>query len=497
MSKEASQARPPVVAIMGHVDHGKSTLLDYIRKSNVVDGEAGGITQHIAAYEVEHPNEDGDMKKITFIDTPGHAAFTGMRECGASAADIAILIVSAEDSVKAQTVEAIKTIQDNKVPFIVAINKIDKPNANPDKVKTDLLEHNIYVEGFGGDTSWVAISAKTGQGVDELLETILLLAELEEFTGSSETTAEGFVIESHLDPKRGVSATLVIKNGTMTAGQFVVVDTAMAKTRLVEDYKGQQIKSATFSAPVSVIGFDALPSAGQTFAVYDKKKDAEKAVAENAQAKAALCGTDNEQTAEAIIPLVIKADTAGTLEAIEGEIAKIATDEICFKIIKAGIGDINESDLHIATSDEQSIIVGFHVGIDKKVTDSNDAQNVTIETFEIIYKLTEWLEEEQENRRPRKMVERTTGSVKVLKVFSANKAKQVVGCRVQEGELSVQDSFKLVRRDNFLGRGTIQSIEQAKSKIDTVKDGEFGMLVECKYEIAPGDVIAATITEEV
>lgn len=496
MNKKQSQTRPPVVAIMGHVDHGKSTLLDYIRKSNTVDSESGGITQHIAAYEVEHKGTSGETKKITFVDTPGHAAFTGMRECGASAADIAILIVSAEDGVKTQTIEAIKTIQDNKVPFIVAINKIDKPGANQDKVKTDLLEQGIYVEGFGGDVSWVAISAKTGTGVDELLETILLLAEMEEFLGTPNDLAQGFVIESHMDPKRGISATLVIKNGSISPGQFIVVGTSIAKTRLIEDFLGNQLKHAGFSAPITVIGFDTLPSAGQIFTTHASKKDAESMVLENAKQISSICES-TDSNSEATVPLIIKTDTTGTLEAIQGEISKLATKELCFKVIKSGIGNINESDLHIAMSDEKSIILGFHVGIDKKVADSNDAQNVTIKTFEIIYKLSEWLEAEHEKLRPRKMVEKTTGSVKVLKIFSKTKDKQVVGCKVLEGELSLKDSFKLIRRDNTLGRGVIQNIEQAKSKIQTVKDGEFGMLVECKYEIAPGDTISATVTEEV
>lgn len=497
MSTNPKQTRPPVVAVMGHVDHGKSTLLDYIRKSNIVDGEAGGITQHIAAYEVEHVNTAGEPKKITFIDTPGHAAFTGMRECGASAADIAILIVSAEDSVKAQTVEAIKTITTSKVPFLVAINKIDRPNANPEKVKSDLLEHGIYVEGFGGDTPWVAISAKTGEGVEDLLETVLLLAEMEEFTGNPNINAEGFVIESHMDAKRGVSATLVVKNGSLTPGQFIVVGGAVAKSRLVEDFAGKQVKHATFSSPITVIGFDSLPAVGEKFQTYSNKKESESAVAEHQEIVTTLGDAAVELSCAAVIPLILKADTTGTLEAIQSEIAKLNTPEFGYKIIKAGIGTINESDLQIATSDESSIIVGFSVGIDKKVTDSNDAQNVTIETFEIIYKLTEWLADEHEKRRPRKMVEKITGSARVIKIFSVTKDKQVIGCKVQEGELSVRDSFQLIRRENMLGQGTIHNIEQAKSKITTVKDGEFGMMVSCKYEIAPGDTLSATVTEEV
>lgn len=495
MSETTTEKRPPVVAIMGHVDHGKSTLLDYIRKSNIVEGEAGGITQHIAAYEVEAEAE-GETRKITFIDTPGHAAFTGMRECGASAADIAILIVSAEDSVKAQTEEAIKTITEGKVPFIVAINKIDRPNANPDKVKTDLLEHNVYVEGFGGDIPVVPISAKTGEGVDDLLETILLLADMEGFTGTTSELASGFVIESHLDPKRGVSATIVIKDGSLTAGQFIVAGTSLAKTRLVEDHLGKQVKAATFSAPLTVIGFDTQPAVGQMFQVYDNKKDAEAALAENQKHPGSMCPPPKFPNAEAMLPLVVKADTIGTLAALQGEIEKISTPEFCFKIIKTGIGDVNESDLQIANADEDAIIVGFSVGVDKKVRDSNDAQTVTIKTFDIIYKLTEWLEEEHEKRRPRKTVDKVTGAMKVLKVFSSQKDKHVAGGRVLEGELSVGNKVRIVRRENVIAHGTITNIEQAKSKITTVKDGEFGLMIEAKLPPAEGDTVEA-ITQEI
>ena len=481
---------------MGHVDHGKSTLLDYIRESNIVEGEAGGITQHIAAYEVEHKDDESALRKITFIDTPGHAAFTGMRECGASAADIAILIVSAEDSVKAQTEEAIQTIVKNNVPFVVAINKIDRPNANIDKVKTDLLEHNVYVEGYGGDVPVVPISAKTGEGVDDLLETLLLVADMEEFSGTADTLASGFVIESNMDAKRGVSATLVIKDGSLSSGQFIVAGTSMAKTRLVEDHLGNAVSEATFSAPLTVVGFDSQPRVGQMFHVYADKKSAEAAVAEAAKDPAAMCPPPAHPNAEAMLPLVVKADTIGTLTALQGEIDVISTPEFCFKIIKTGIGDINESDLQIASTDDDALIVGFNVGIDKKVRDSNDAQYVTIKTFDIIYKLTEWLAEEHEKRRPRKTVEKITGAAKVLKVFSSQKDKHVAGGRVQAGEISVGNRIRLVRRDAVIGHGTITNIEQAKSKITTVKDGEFGMMLESKFPPAEGDTLQA-VTEEI
>lgn len=490
-SETNKKTRPPVVAIMGHVDHGKSTLLDYIQKTNVVAGEAGGITQHLSAYEATVKGENGEDRKITFIDTPGHAAFSGMRQRGATVADIAILIIAADDGVKTQTIEAIKTIQDNNVPFVVAFNKIDKPGANIEKTKADLLEHNVYVEGFGGDIPFAAISAKSGEGVDNLLETILLVADLEELTGQSDQPAEGFVIESHLDPKRGVSATLVIKNGTMNSGNYIVINDCIAKGRLMENWHGQKLEEATFSTPVTVIGFNNLPEAGHVFTTHDSKKEAEKAAAsfrdQNQEAPYCISVSDN---VEKIIPLVIKTDVGGTLEAIVKEIEALNNDTISFKIIKTGIGTINESDLQIAAADGESIIVGFNVDTDKKVSESNDASAVTVQTFSIIYKLTEWLAEEQEKRRPRKEVEEVLAKIKALKIFSTNKGSQIIGGKVTEGNLTKGSQFKITRRGEFLGRGKFTSLQLARSAVEKVESGnEFGAEVESKYEIAEGDVI--------
>jgi translation initiation factor IF-2 len=258
--------RPPVVAVMGHIDHGKSTLLDYIRKTNIVETEAGGITQRISAYEVVHKTKEGQEKKITFLDTPGHEAFGAMRARGAKVADIAILVVAADDGVKPQTVDALKTILKAEIPYIVAINKIDKEGANVDRTKVSLAENEIYVEGYGGTISSVPISAKTGEGVSDLLDTVVLAAELEELTGDPSVNAEGVIIEANLDKKKGISATLVVKNGTLKSGQFVVAGSALSPVRLLENYAGKSIPEATFSSPVRIIGWNELPDVGSIFA---------------------------------------------------------------------------------------------------------------------------------------------------------------------------------------------------------------------------------------
>lgn len=477
---------------MGHVDHGKSSLLDYIRSSNIVDGEAGGITQHIAAYEVTHADATGSKKRITFIDTPGHAAFSHMRNRGARIADIAILIVSSEEGVKTQTIEAIKTILNEKVPYIVALTKIDKPNSNIERVKSELLEQGVYVEGYGGDIPCIPISSKTGQGIDDILETILLLAEFQEFTGDPNNLAEGFVVEANMDEKRGVSATLIIKNGTIKKGQFVVVETAMATTRIIEDFTGSTIDTATFSTPIRITGFSSLPSIGAPFQVLETKKDAEeyiKLALEQIQARGPISNaTITEETK--IIPIIIKSDVFGSAEAIEGEIEKLSTDEVFFKVIKKGVGTINESDVQLGLSDKNTIIIGFNVDIDRKVPDINDVESITIKTFNIIYKLTEWLEAERTNRKPLKEVDTVIGQATILKTFSSTKNNHVAGGKTTYGTLKVKDQFKLMRDGIEVARGTIGTLQLAKSPTQTVDSGnEFGMMLECNEAPQSGDII--------
>ncbi len=496
-SKNATE-RPPVVVVMGHIDHGKSTLLDYIRKSNIVDTEAGGITQHISAYEVVHNDEHGQPKKITFLDTPGHEAFSKMRSRGANAADIAILVVSAEDSVKAQTIEALNTILESKIPYIVAINKVDKPAANIEKTKIDLAEHGVYVEGYGGNIPVAEISAKTGQGIDTLLELILLVAELGEFTANPTKPASGYVIEAKLDPKRGMAATLLIKDGTLSKGMFVVVENSLTTTRIIEDFLGKQISEATFSSPIRIVGFDNLPSVGAAFTAYANKKDAERAVADWQSGKRSYQTTAVHIEADSqkkLIPLIIKSDVAGTTEAIEKEVGKLAQDTIAFKIISKGIGAISENDIRTASSDKNTIIAGFNVKLDRTAQELNEKEGVLVKTFDIIYKLTEWLAEEIEARRPRIETTEITGKVKVLKVFSRTKERIVAGGKVQEGKIVMASQVRIMRRDFEIGRGTIINLELNKIKMKEIEEGnEFGMMVETKIDLAGGDVLESFVT---
>ncbi len=485
-------SRPPVVVIMGHIDHGKSTLLDFIRKSNIVAKEAGGITQHLGAYEIEHKAESG-VKKITFLDTPGHEAFQGVRSRGANVADIGILIISAEDGVKPQTKEALRMLLEAKIPFIVAINKIDSPKANVDSAKTSLIENEIYIEGYGGTIPCVEISAKTGQNINELLDTILLVAEMENFEAAPNELASGFVVESRKDKTRGIQATLVIKGGEMTTGQFVASQNAFAPIRLIEDCNKKAMKNATFSAPVSISGWDEMPQAGSDFKVFKTKKEAEFYISNwqeiyNSEKKEE---TEHDRTLF-VIPVLIKADTQGSLEAIEHEMKKIELENARIKIIDKSTGNIGETEIKLASGNENTIVVGFGVNVDSAAVTLGERLNINIKTFKIIYELTDWLKVQVEERRPRIEEEEIKGEAKILKTFSRVKNIQVCGAKVKQGVLKLGNKVKILRRDEEIGIGTIKELQSQKMKASEVTgDIEFGMSLECKLELAPGDHIQA------
>lgn len=489
-------ARPPVVVVMGHVDHGKSTLLDYIRKTNIVSCEAGGITQCISAYEVNHKNEKGESKTITFLDTPGHEAFSKMRERGASAADIAILVVSAEDSVKAQTVEAYNTIIESKTPYIVAINKIDRPNANIEKTKMDLAEKGIYLEGMGGDISYVSISAKEGTGINDLLDMIILVSDIENFTGTKEKNASGVIIESKRDPQRGVSASCIIKDGTLKQGMFVVSGEAIVSVKMMENFLGKTIKEATFSSPIRLTGFDNIPEVGSEFNSFDSKKEAENYIKEIKEINnnPDLKNKKEELDAQKIIPIIIKTDVSGSIEAIEKEINKINNEELSYKIISSGVGAINENDLKMASINKDSVIVGFNIKIENGARDLNESLKVKTEIFNIIYKLTDFLRENAEEQRPRQETVEVLGGLKVLKTFGETKGKQVIGGKVINGKISQNSSVRIIRRDHEIGIGKIVEIQTNKIKVKDVEENcECGILIDSKIEIAGGDVLEAFI----
>ncbi|MSU55262.1 MAG: translation initiation factor IF-2 [Candidatus Taylorbacteria bacterium] len=493
--KNTSVPRPPVVAVMGHIDHGKTTLLDYIRKSNVTDKEAGGITQHVSAYEVFHKTPEGLTKPITFIDTPGHEAFAAIRSRGASVADIAILVVSGEDGVKPQTLEALKFIKESKLPFIIAVTKMDKPSANIERAKQSLLENEIYVEGYGGEVPCLPVSAKTGSGINELLDMVLLVAEVGEISANENLPAEGVVLEVSRSKERGISAVLIIRNGTLSRGMTVVSGKSISPLRMIENFAGKKIDVCLPGTPVTIIGWDSAPKTGDMFHSFYSKKDAEEFL-ENPEKNIKKIVVIKKSIAEerVVIPLVVKTDVSGTLEAIEHEMAKLATDKIIPRIIQSGTGDINESDLKILSGNPDALIFGFNVKIDNAARNLAERDGVKIELFTIIYKLIERMQEVIATRTPKLEVVETRGKAKIIRLFSVVKDKQIIGGKVIEGSIGLGDEFKIIRRGAEVGSGRIRELQQQKVKTSEVlKDKEFGAMAEAKIEIAPGDVLETFI----
>lgn len=471
---------------MGHIDHGKSSLLDYIRKSNVTAGEAGGITQHVSAYVAEHEHE-GKMRRITFLDTPGHEAFRALRARGAAAADVAILVIAADEGVKPQTKEAYEEIMAAKVPFVVAFTKMDKNGADMERAKISALEEGIYLEGLGGNIPFGGVSSKSGDGVPELLDLVLLTADLAELAADPALPAMGFVLESSQDPKQGITATLIVKDGTLKTGTFVVAGDAYAPVRFIEDFQGKRIPEAGPSLPVSIAGWSSLPTAGTLFETVESKKEAEKKTLAAKNARTAPASVRESADGVLTLPIIVKADVTGSIEAIAGLLSKITHERIALKIISSGVGSVSESDVKTAFT-SGGIIFAFHTGVDSQARDLADRQNVPIESFTIIYDLQKRAEDLIKERAPRVKVEETLGEMKVLKAFSMSGVKQVLGARFLSGSLQVGSQVKIIRRDIELGRGKLTNLQVARADVEEIHvEGEFGLQVEAKTEIAPGD----------
>jgi len=380
----------------------------------------------------------------------------------------------------------------------VAITKIDKPNANIERAKQSLTENEVYLEGLGGNVPWVPISSKTGAGIDELMDMVLLAAELEELSGDPMINAAGVVIESHIDPKKGISATLIIKNGTLKKGMFVVAEDSWSPVRVIETHTGSKSDTASLSEPVAITGFNKVPAVGTIFTSFERKKDAEAAVLSFGEKSGSAQISREETPGDAIIiPLIVKADAIGTLEAVLGEINRIKIEYIHFKILHSGAGDISENDLKVAGSAESPIVIGFNVKVDKRAEQIIDRINATLKTFDIIYKLTEWLAEESKTRIPKEMKHVMQGRAEILRVFSSSKGKSIIGGKVVEGVLMNKGAFKIIRRGNEIGQGKIAELQQKKSPAEEVSSGkEFGAMVESKIDIAEGDTLESFTVSE-
>ena len=484
----ASTPRPPIVAVMGHIDHGKSSLLDYIRKAKVTEGEVGGITQHVSAYEAEHEHE-GVARKITFLDTPGHEAFRALRARGAQAADVAILVVAADDGVKPQTLEAYEAIQEAGTPFVVAFTKIDKNGADVEKAKYAVLEHGIYLEGLGGSISYVGISSKTGEGIPELLDLVLLTAEMAELTTDDTLPASGFVLESSQDPKQGMDATLILKDGTLSVGDFVIAGSALVPVRFIENFAGSRIPSASASQPVRVAGWSVLPPAGTPFVSTATKKEAEKVVTLPERASLRLSTLTTEEKDKTLLPLIIKADATGSIAAIKHELNKITHDRVIIRIISEGLGAVSESDVKTAQAGGATIIA-FTVSTDGSARELAERAGVGIETFSIIYDLAERVSKLVVLRAPRITEEEILGQAKILKVFSVAGVKHVLGARWESGALTLGDLVKVDRRGIPLGTMKLTNLQQVRQDVKEIHvEGEFGLQLEGKVDVAAGDTI--------
>jgi translation initiation factor IF-2 len=498
--------RPPVVTIMGHVDHGKTSLLDAIRETEVAAGEAGGITQHIGAYQVRQ-----DGKTISFIDTPGHAAFTAMRARGANVTDIAVIVVAADDGVMPQTVEAIDHAKAADVPMIVAVNKIDLPAANVDKVKGELAQQGLNPEDWGGDTIFSNVSAKTKEGLDDLLESILLVAEVEELKANPEAPASGVVVEAHLDPGRGPVATALVQRGTLSVGDSVVAGPVWGKVRAMSDHTGERLEKAEPGDPVVVLGFDGVVEAGERFEAVENERRARQLAGEREQRlkteqlarrqarhvslEDVFARAQEGQIKE--LNLLLKADVSGSLEALQDELAKVPQERVAINVIRAAAGGINESDVMLAAASD-AIIIGFNV---RPLADARrlaESEGVEIRTYSVIYKVTEELRGAMEGLLEPEEVEESLGQAEIKELFKASRVGTIAGCIVTDGKITRTADARLVRDGTVVWTGKIGSLRRFKDNVQEVDEGlECGITLDGFQDVKVDDVIEAFESRQV
>lgn len=493
-NKENLQSRPPIVVVLGHVDHGKSSILEAIKDFKITAKESGGITQHIGAYQIEIPRQarddfSSDGRKITFIDTPGHEAFSAMRSRGAMVADIAILVVAAEESVKPQTKEAIMHIKKAGIPLIVAINKIDKPEANPEKVKRELVKEEILVESLGGKIPSIETSAKTKKGILELLELILLVGDMEKLEGDIDKTAEGVVIESYLDKKRGPTSTLLLRDGVLRSGDIVGTSSVFGKVKILEDFQGKALKIAQPSQPAIVIGFEKAPQIGEKFRVYPDTESAKEYIAKK-ERKAGEGEVFFIEEGKKVLNFIIKTDVQGSVEAIEEVLKEIPQENTVLRIIKTEVGDVSESDVQLAKSGNCRIL-GFRVKISSNAAILAERDNIRIITFEVIYELAQAVRQLIEKSVAQEKVRTDLGKVKALAIFLTEKNRQIVGGKVIEGEIKKGTSIEIFRGESLIGQGKLINLQKNKKDANlAVRGEECGILYEGDVRVQEGDILA-------
>lgn len=477
--------RPPVVVILGHVDHGKTSILDYIRKSRVAAKEAGGITQHIGAYQAEYQG-----KLMTFLDTPGHEAFCAIRSRGCTVADIAVLVVAADEGVKPQTKEAITIIKEAKLPFVVAINKIDKEGANPQKVRQELAEAEVMVEDYGGQVPIVELSARKGEGIDHLLEIIMLLAEVEELQAPPSGPAEGYVLESHLDSRRGTVATLLVQKGQLATSDWLAAGHAVAKVKSMEDFTGKTLKTAVPSQPCVVTGWELAPSVGQTFSVSASRDEAQKLATAAAEIGSGALFVQENRTDIPVANLIIKTDVQSSLEAIDQVLRTIKSDEVQWRVVGYGVGKIGDADVKNAKA-KNAAIIGFHVPVESTANQSAEREHVRIESRDIIYELVEIVRELMSDFLPAEIKRTPLGKLKVIALFGTQGKSQIVGGKIIQGKAVRGAMIDVTRNGTVVSSGKLVQLQQKKADVAEVAEG-----LECgiRYD-GPLDTPVAMVRE--
>jgi len=492
--------RPPVVTVLGHVDHGKTSLLDAIRLTNVTAREAGGITQHIGAYQIEH-----NGRKVTFLDTPGHEAFTAMRARGAQVTDVAVLVVAADDGVQPQTVEAISHVRAAGVPIVVALNKIDRPDANADQVKAQLAEHGVTIEEYGGDTPLVPVSAKTKQGIEDLVEVVMLVADVADLKADPDRPAIGRVIEAHLDKGRGPVATVLVQTGTLERGDLVVAGTTFGKVRAMVDDKAKNVGRAEPSRPVEILGLPEVPEAGDVIRVVADEKAARALVARNARERAAGTAAAPPATLDEMfaqvkegkakeLKIVLKVDVQGSLEAIKGALAKVPQDEVALSVIHDAVGDITESDLTLAAA-SGAVVIGFNTKMEAPARRVADSTKVDVRQYKVIYELLEDVQKALTGMLEPEMVESTLGHAEVRQIFTAGKTT-IAGCMVVDGLVRRGAQARLIRAGAPVYDGKIATLRRIKDDVREVNAGlECGIVLEDHNDVQVGDVIECYVVQ--
>jgi translation initiation factor IF-2 len=495
-------ARAPVVTILGHVDHGKTTLLDAIRETNVAGGEAGGITQHISAYQVEMKE-----RTISFLDTPGHAAFTAMRARGAQGADIVILVVAADDGVMPQTKEAISHAKAARVPIVVALNKMDKANANPENVKQQLAEQELVPDEWGGDTMIIPVSAKKKEGLDDLLEAVLLVTDNTDIRANPEGTVIGTVIEAEVDKSKGTVATLLVQNGTLRTGDIVVAGTAYGRIRAMFDFRGEPVEEAGPSSPVGMLGFSDVPSAGDLFRVVRSDKEARTLVSKRIEEQKEQSRSRKKASLEDLfaayqageakeLSLIVKADVQGSLEPMMSELEKLGQGEIGVNVLHAETGNIGENDVMLASA-SKAIVIGFNVQADVAARRLADKEGISIRLYDIIYRMTEDIEKALKGMLEPEVTEKEIGRAEVLAVFPISKVGKIAGCRVREGELRRNAKVRLYRGDDLVFEGDMASLKHEKENVNEIRAGfECGVGLKNFHDVEVGDEIVCYVLEK-